>query len=176
NALDWYPVYIVGIDSDAPQPAFRLRSCGTDGSDRTREGFQLQFGRPGELDDDTSSVPAVTDGPASSGSRVLVGFVQWSRSLEKFTNSDDHDGDLRVRYVGVRAETVASPSGRLSLRTQLTAQAGKPAIVMSEAEDGATLQFGSLESSGALVPVFTVTAKGDVTATGTVSGAVKPDT
>jgi hypothetical protein len=174
DADAWYPVFLIGRDEPAPQPAFAVGACHNAQPTRRVEGYDISFGRPGdELDLDTQQASDVTEGPGSGEWKTLLGFVQWDTSIKHFTAVRDASGGIERRYAGVQADVVAARSGRLALRTRSGNEAGKPAIVIDETDNG-LLQFGMLTASGIVTPVFSVNAKGDVEAEGTIKGAVTP--
>ena len=172
--LTWFPVFLVGKDQSAPQKPIATGACDDSAPSRIIEGFDVTFGRPAEarkLDEQDAGKAA--DGPGKGGWRILLGFVQWEDTIEKFLDFKYADSGIGRRYAGVQADVVAARGGSLELRTQTTPQAKKPALVLDETNDG-LLQFGSLDAQGNLQPVFSVNAKGDVTAAGKIAGAVAP--
>jgi hypothetical protein len=104
---------------------------------------------------------------------MLLGFVQWNAAIKHFTAARDTSEGIGRRYAGVQADVVATRGGQLTLRTRSGNEAGKPALILDETDNG-LLQFGMLTALGVVTPVFSVTAKGDVKAEGTISGAVAP--
>jgi hypothetical protein len=170
----YYPVFVTGRDEPAPQPPLAIGACHNAQPTRRVEGYDISFGRPGdELDLDTQQAPDVTDGPGSGEWKTLLGFVQWDASIKRFKTVRDTSGGIGRRYAGVQADVVAARSGQLTLRTRSRNEAGKPAIVIDETDNG-LLQFGLLTAAGIVTPVFSVNAKGDVEAEGTIKGAVTP--
>jgi len=105
---------------------------------------------------------------------VLVGFVQWDRTISKFKDIATKDQGIGLRYAGVRADEVAARGGALVLRTAGRTEAGKSAVIMDDA-NGGELRFGLQNAAGVVTPVFTVNAKGDVKAEGKIQGAVTPN-
>jgi hypothetical protein len=170
----WYPVFLIGRDEPAPQPPLAIGACYNAQPTRRVEGFDIDFRRPGdELDLDTQQVPDIAEGPGNGEWTILLGFVQWDASIKHFTAVSNMLEGIGRRYAGVQADVVAARSGQLTLRTRSRNEAGKPAIVLDETDNG-LLQFGMLTALGVVTPVFSVTAKGDVEAKGTISGAVAP--
>jgi hypothetical protein len=168
-----YPVFLIGRDEPAP-PTTLVEACDSTLPTRVLEGYEVTFGRPGdELDLDRQDVPDVADGPGSGTWRVLLGFVQWDSTIDKFKAVANESGGIGRRYAGVLADTVAARGGRLTLRTRANNQSGKPAVVIDET-DGGLLTFGMLTAQGVATPIFSVNAKGDVEAEGTIKGAVLP--
>lgn len=174
NPDDWFPVFLIGGDEPGAVPSFGAGACASGAATRTSEKFRLQFGRPGQaaqLDDQDETL--LTDGPGSYEWRSLVGFVQWNDTLKKFKAIADSDQNVGLRYAGVRADEVVARGGALVLRSAARNDAGKTAMVVDNT-DGGALRFGLQSASGAITPVFTVTAKGDVKAEGKIQGAVTP--
>jgi hypothetical protein len=171
----YYPVVLHGLDRDAPQPAFSETGCGGNGQPkRVREAFEVTFGRVGyERRLDQQAVPEIAAGPGPAGGSpwdVLVGFVQWDPTIERFTKSAHEAGGVRRRYTGVRADRVVARGGRLELRPDPAVQAGNAAVVVGG--DPAALVFGVYKGDGSVDERFSVNAKGDVTATGTIKGTL----
>jgi hypothetical protein len=166
-----YPVLLHGIDADAPAPPLTSGACGPGRlPTRTQEGFGLTYGGLGaELLLDEQQVPDVSAGPGPAGGvlwEVLVGFVQWDASAAKFTDASE----AGRRYAGVKADTVAARSGTLALRSQPTVTPGQPVLVVGG--DPPALTFGLYQGGNTVDPRLTVSAQGDVTATGTIKGAL----
>lgn len=171
----WYPVFLTGRDAVPPAPPLAVGQCGSSEPNRMREDTQFHFGRPGD-EAATEDEAGVADGPDSGFAtprRVLLGFVRWDPALTRFAEvAPDHDGIGR-RHAGVRADTVAARAGSLSLRTRPAVAKGKPGLSLSEEANG-WLAFGPLTAAGAVEPVFSVNAKGDLTIKGKFEGAVTP--
>jgi len=164
----WHPVFLVGRDEDPAAEPLIETTCGTTQPRRKVEGYEITFGRPGdelELDEQTS--PAASGGP-DGGWKVLLGFVKWNSTIERFSDLADSSGGIGRRYAGALADEVVARGGVLSLRSAAATENGKPIVVVDEA-DGGKLQFG-LQTNGVVQPVFTVKASGDVAATGTITG------
>jgi hypothetical protein len=137
------------------------------------EGYEVTFGRPGSarnLDEQAAGKPA--DGPGKGGWKILLGFVQ-ANDKEKFVDFKYEIDGIARRYAGVQADEVAARGGALQLRTNTARQSGKPTVVLREDKDkGSVLEFGSFDSQGKPVPVFTVDAQGNLTAEGKIKGAL----
>jgi hypothetical protein len=166
---DPYPVFLAS--ADRAQSASGPGSCaGTAGPTRVEESYQVLFGRLGdERLVAEQQPPAVGSAPADPPTRwlVLVGYVRWTDG--HFTAVTTTARNVGVRHAGVRADTVAARSGRLSLRSQTTVQEGKPALVLS-GEDPPSLVFGLYQGSGSVSPLMTVAANGNLTVAGSFSG------
>ena len=165
-----YPVLLYGTDTAAPAAAMAAGACAP-GSQSTRmqEGYGLTYGALGaDLHLDEQPVPDVSAGPARADGlpwNILVGFVQWD-SAGQFTAASQ-DG---VRYAGVKADTVAARGGTLELRSQPAFNPGQPVLTIGG--DPPVLKFGLYNGDGSVDARLTVTAKGDVTAQGTVQGTL----
>lgn len=170
----WFPVFLRGGDSAAPLSPVMAGSCNGSGPVRKVEDFEITFGRPGsERDQDDES--EIADGPGDRRWKILIGFIQWRRDISKFTAAGLESEGSRPRYAGVQADEVAARGGQLMLHTRTEKEAGKPALVLNEEEDG-TLLFGALNPLGTVEPVFKVNAKGDLKVEGKISSAVLPGT
>ena len=169
----WYPVFLMGRDSVPAAPTLSVGQCGSSEPKRWREDVQFGFGRPGDEVKEQGET-ASADGPDSGLStprRVLLGFVSWGgTTLPKFTNLKP---DLGRVYAGVQADTVAARGGSLALRTRFEVTKGKPGLALSET-GGGLLAYGPLTVAGAIEPVFSVNAKGDLKIAGKFEGAVTP--
>jgi hypothetical protein len=99
--------------------------------------------------------------------------VQWEYTLQKFLDVGMNDQGTTPRYAGVQADEVAARGGQLVLRSRPRNQAGAPAVVIDGATPGAEeFRYGFQDAGGLVQPVFRITAKGDVIATGQIQGAV----
>jgi hypothetical protein len=181
NPNTWYPVYLNGVDkAGAPSPNLS-GACGNSLSTSMQETYQITFGSPGsELQLSQQQIPAIADGPDGGISGVwlvLVGFVQWNATPPAFTGAagSSATSSVRPQYVGVNAAQVISGSGSLLLATDPATPAGaNPVMAVEIQENPAQLIFGKMAADGTITPALTVTAGGDVTATGQISGAVTP--
>jgi hypothetical protein len=171
----YYPVFLFGRDEAATNSTSPLMACASTEPTRVREVADITFGR---VEDAASAgntpVTDVGAGPTGSSgnqpSRVLLGFVQWNAAIKRFvTMKESHDGVGRD-YAGVRADEVVARGGLLALRSAAKGSNGTP-VVEVDAKAG-ELRFGAQNSNGKVVPVLTVTAKGDLTASGKISGAI----
>jgi len=171
---EFYPVVLHGLDRDAPQPALAAGRCGPNGQPtRVQEAFEVTFGRIGyERAIEQQTPPAVDAGPGPAGRPwdILVGFVQWDEQNGRFTDAFDHAHGTRRRYAGVRADRVVARGGRLELRPDPQVQAGRAGVVVGG--DPVALAFGVYKADGSLDERFSVNAKGDLTAAGTIKGAL----
>jgi hypothetical protein len=166
-----YPILLHGIDSTAPAAPLATSACGTANQPtRTREGYGLTYAGPGaDVGLDEQNVPAESAGPSPDLAHpweILVGYVQWDPSISQFTGASI----TGRRYAGVMADTVAARSGTLTLQSQPTATPGQPALMIGG--DPPVLTFGLYKGGTDVDPRLTVTAQGDVTATGTIKGAL----
>jgi len=181
----WYPVFLSGRDESAAGTSMLTGACTSSLPTQIKENYDIAYGTPGsELSLDEQTAPGFLDGPsdgvASSPWLLLLGFVQWNPDISLFVDVKDSvpDSPVSPRYVGVNAADVVSGSGALQLATHST---GSPdaktimALEIHEASDG-EMVFGKQNAQGAVMPVFTVTANGDLTIAGKFSSAVKPGT
>ena len=173
DAAAWYPVFLTGRDdtpttSGAPQVA-----CYGNAPTRVIEIVDIGFGRVEDAaDPQNTATTDVAAGPDAENTpwRVLLGFVQWNAAIKRFAAVADTSDGVGRTYVGVRAAEVEAEGGILSLRSAAKGESGKAAVQIDGSGDG-ELRFGAQNSSGTVVPVFTVNANGDVFAAGKISGA-----
>jgi hypothetical protein len=172
----WYPVFLVGQDETAPPPAGVGSACDVLASSRVSELFEITFGRLGEEADlDEQAAPGVASGPGGAPgdtqARILLGFVQWDDSIQKFKDAQPKPEAVGPRYAGVSADAVVARGGALTLRSRPPAASGKPAVVVDDA-NGGSFAFGLQDARGKVTPVFTVNGKGDVWAGGNMKSEV----
>jgi len=183
-----YPVFLLGRDQAAAQPAMANRACDSSQPTRTIDGYEYTFGRPGEeLDLDKQTIAHVADRLEELSEekpwRVLLGFVRWgggltdaTKRINRFIGIEDASKEgISPRYAGVQADTIAARAGKLLLRTRTDDESEKPAVVLDEI-DGGQLRFGQINSQGDVTPVFTVNAKGDLTVAGKITSSFTPGT
>src|SRR5215470_16564130 len=169
-----YPVFLTAADrTTGSASGTRQASCGvTAAPTRVEESHQILFGRLGDeqLVADQQP-PPVGAAPADPPARwlVLLGYVQWTDG--HFTGVIPSARRVGPRYAGARADTVAARSGTLSLRTGIPVHEGQPALVLS-GEDPPSLVFGLYQGSGAVSPLMTVAANGNLTIAGSFSGRI----
>jgi hypothetical protein len=170
----FYPVVVQGVDDDTGGPVLSSGRCGPNGRTMRRtEVAVVTFGRAAAeraLDNQPEPPVDAGPGPIAGPWSVLVGFVQWNASIGKFTKAVREAGGLRRRYVGVKADRVLARGGRLELRPDPIPEAGNLAVVLGG--DPATLIVGVYNGSGGVDERVTITAKGDITAQGTIKGIV----
>lgn len=171
----WHPVFLTGADESSSLPAF-ARGCGS-GTQPSRldEAYRIDFGLPGETDDEPASV-AVSDGPdATPSPRVLIGFVQWDGTSNFGDAKAAPKKGLAAPYAGVRADEVVARSGTLVLRAdQGRTRDKKPALVF-DGEDGGEMRFGLQDARGDVTTVFSVNAAGDVFVGGVIKSPFAND-
>jgi hypothetical protein len=158
---DWYPVFIIGVESDSTGSQ-ALGRCSANPGVRRREDVEIEFGRPQEAinweDQPVAEVEVGPDTPSGqSAARVLVGFVQWNTNQGTFTAAKEFSPTVRRRGAGARGGAF-------------------------ESIDGSVLgRFGDAENEAfALVvdgkpPLLSVDRKGNLTIQGTLSSALKSD-
>jgi hypothetical protein len=183
DASTLYPVYLNGVDQAAAPTSSLTGACGGSQPTSMQETYSITFGAPGsELQIVTQTLPAITDGPDGGNSSiwyVLVGFVTWDATNTQFKSVAAYNPATKIgpQYVGVNAAQVVSGSGSLLLATHpATPQGSSPvmAVQIQEASNG-QMVFGKLGTDGTVSsPALTVTASGDVIATGQIKGAVTP--
>ncbi len=173
DAAAWYPVFLSGRDETSSAVSGAQLACGSGGPSRIDEIAAIGFGRVDEAPPPNEVTAALADGPTASGApwRVLLGFVQWDASIKRFAKVQPSNGQSAPSYVGVRADSVEAQGGKLTLRATGSGDAAKPAVEVDTAAGG-ELRFGLQNSSGQVVPVFSVKANGDLFAAGKISGAV----
>lgn len=174
NRDTWFPVFLTGLDQDAPPEGIAPTSCGSQAAPaRLVEGFEVSFGRAGdELDLNDQQMPPIDAGPGRAGDnpwRVLLGFVRWNPDIGQFSEVGKSANGISVHYAGAMADEVAARNGRVEVRTRVTPVLGTPAAVVDE-QDGGRLYFGLHDGAGNVSRLLTVTGKGDVMAEGTISG------
>lgn len=173
DAAAWYPVFLSGRDEISSAIAGTQIACFSASPTRIQEIAAPDFGRVDEADPQNRVGVGIADGPASDGVpwRVLLGFVQWNSAIKRFTKVQPSNGTASPTYVGVRGDSVEAQGGKLALRAASPGEAAKPAVEIDTAAGG-ELRFGLQNSSGQVVPVFSVKANGDLFAAGKISGAV----
>jgi hypothetical protein len=171
-----YPVFVQGRDEDANESSLG-GDCQSASPNRANEKFEIVFGRVNDAanHDPQQEVDVIDGAPGSADTpwRVLVGFVQFDRTIGKFTKFLPSSEGVGRRYAGVRAADVIAIGDRLVLRTGELTEAGAPALQLSKAKDDKSqLQFGPQGAGGALTPVMTVDTDGNLTVTGKIVGAL----
>ncbi|MEV4319038.1 hypothetical protein [Actinocrispum sp. NPDC049592] len=155
-----YPVFLTAIDRSG---------TGSCAANRVEETYQVLFGRLGdERLVAEQQAPPVGTPLASPPARwlVLLGYVQWGDG--HFMGVVPTARKVGPRYAGVRADTVTARSGSLTLRTS-SAVEGQPAVVVSGGEQP-ELVFGLYQGGGAVSPLMTVAANGNLSIEGSFSG------
>ncbi|MDJ0653700.1 MAG: hypothetical protein QNJ40_06090 [Xanthomonadales bacterium] len=174
----YYPVFLTGRDEVPPVSDAPLTACQSSATSHVLETAEVTFGRVDRAaDPGNDPVTDVSAGPGGSGAGtgdpwlVLVGFVKWDSSIKRFTAvANSHNGVGR-QYAGVRADEVVARGGKLAVRTAAKGENGTPVMELDRATDG-EMRFGLQNSSGNVVPVFSVNGKGDLTVTGKITGAI----
>ena len=168
----WYPVFLHGLDAPVVATSGRIGCQAGEGPTRISEDVEVEFGRPGDAGVE-DPVPAPDAGPGDGSARVLVGFVQLDTGIDQFVAVAPEAEGVRVATAGARAGLVAGQAGRVEVRSRPTAAGGVPAVVL-DAADGGSLVFGLHNGTGAVSPLMTVDASGNLTVTGTLHGAQQP--
>lgn len=173
----WYPVFIVGVDQQAPPSSNLTGACNPNQPTRMQEYYQFQIGPAGpQLNTQTPPVPGDTV-PGNGSWKVLLGFVQFdttsSSSTPPFAKaSSSPEGGAGPQYVGINAAEVESPSGSLLLSTHPPGYSGANPVMgvqITEA-NGGQLIFGKVNPDGSVTPGAVITSQG------LVPGAVAPGT
>ncbi len=164
----WHPVFLRGADVAVTDSSGALGCQGSSGPTGVNEDVEIRFGAPGdELSD--QPVPSPDAGAGDGGWQVLVGFVRVNRAIGRFTAVATSTDGSTITAVGVRAETVTGPTGRVESRAGGQATAGTPATVV-DTTDGGRFAFGLHTGAGTVDPLFTVDASGNLWVKGTLSG------
>ncbi|MYU18572.1 hypothetical protein GTZ78_49810, partial [Streptomyces sp. SID8361] len=113
--------------------------------------------------------PAIGAPPADPPARwlVLLGYVRWADG--HFSGVETMARGVAARFAGVRADTVSARSGALTLRTGPETREGEPALVLSGG-DTPNLVFGLYQGGGAVSPLMTVAANGNLSIEGSFGG------
>ncbi|MER8158771.1 hypothetical protein [Streptomyces sp. NPDC094472] len=165
-----YPVFLTAADREPAQLPGPVSCSGSTAKTRVEESYQILFGRLGdERLAAEQQPPAIGAPPADPPARwlVLLGYVHWADG--HFSGVETTARGVAARFAGVRADTVAARSGALTLRTGPEAEEGKPALVLSGG-DQPTLVFGLYQGGGAVAPLMTLAANGNLTIEGSFSG------
>ncbi|MFD5391587.1 hypothetical protein ACFWMG_43065 [Streptomyces sp. NPDC127074] len=165
-----YPVFLTAADREPAQLPGPVSCSGGATKTRVEESYQILFGRRGdERLAAEQQPPAVGASPADPPARwlVLLGYVHWADG--HFSGVETTARGVAARFAGVRADTVSARSGELTLRTGTEAEEGEPALVLSGG-DRPTLVFGLYQGGGAVAPLMTVAANGNLTIEGSFSG------
>ena len=149
----WHPVFLRGLEEDAPVASGFTGACNGSAPTRVVEGYQYDFRRPGD-EAEPASTSSAGDALAASGEAdargVLLGFVRWDSSINLFTDVADSAGGIGRRYAGVQADEVVARSGKLTLRSRPSSERDKPALMLDET-DG-SLKFGAQDENGNITP------------------------
>lgn len=168
----WCPVFIRGFDLE-PTPAAPSSGCrGAAATHQSEETVEIEFGRPGDAEE-TQLVPAPEAGPGNGAWRVLVGFVRLDTGIERFIAAGRSADGTSVPGAGARAALVAGQAGRVEVRTMPTTDSGVTALAVDAA---AGLVFGTHDGTGAISPLMSVDASGNLTVAGTLSGVLSAGT
>jgi hypothetical protein len=170
----WYPVLLSGRDEAVDPGTASLSACFGSAPTRQAELAMLTFGRVDDASDFGNVAAAdVATGPDAVGTvwRTLLGFVQWNAAIGRFAGFSRSKDGLAPTYAGVRADSVVARGGGLTLRSAEIGEVGKPAVEIV-GDDGGMLRFGLQNKDGKIVPVFSVSATGDLFVAGQISGAI----
>ncbi|MFD0448252.1 hypothetical protein ACFQ10_47340 [Streptomyces indonesiensis] len=165
-----YPVFLTAADREPAEPAGPVSCSGSATKTRVEESYQILFGRLGdERLAAEQQPPAIGDPPADPPVRwlVLLGYVHWADG--HFSGVETVARGVAARFAGVRADTVSARSGALTLRTGTEIQEGGLALVLTGGETP-NLVFGLYQGGGAVAPLMTVAANGNLTIEGSFGG------
>lgn len=170
-----YPVFLISQYRPMEDTSGARDPCFSGASARSvEEGVEVVFGQPGDETDEDSAPPLTADPSAAEGSTdwpVLIGFVTWTNAANNFAGTDkDHTAGRRP-FVGVNAASVAGDEHQVQIQPKGTLLPGDAVLQVQQTDDGPALCFGTFK--GAQRPIealFKVDGKGDLTATGAVTG------
>lgn len=165
-----YPVFLTAADREPAQAPGPVSCSGSATRTRVEESYQILFGRLGdERLAAEQQPPAIGAPPADPPARwlVLLGYVRWADG--HFSGVETMARGVAARFAGVRADTVSARSGALTLRTGPETREGEPALVLSGG-DAPNLVFGLYQGGGAVAPLMTVAANGNLSIEGSFSG------
>lgn len=172
----YYPVFITGRDEAKAAAGGVISACNTGGLSAVAERVDIVFGRVEDAFD-LASQPlqpveaGPRDGTTSAAWRVLVGFVKWDAALKRFVAIAETADGVTPVYAGVRANDVTTHSNRVVLRAGPRGENGTAALSV-ENISGPELRFGVQNTTGDVIPVFTVNGKGDLHVEGKITGAI----
>lgn len=167
-----FPVFVQAIE--VPRAGETAPGkCSVAPTSRIEEAVQISFGSPGEEIAVLEQSAATVDegfGKPSLTDKVLVGWVKFNSTLEKFTSIATEATGIRVRYVGVVASDVVAGGGTLTLHTR--PDGSRFAVSIGETSTGGCdLIYGKQDGNGEIVWAFKVDEKGNVSYRGTLSPA-----
>jgi hypothetical protein len=168
NTTVWYPVFVRGLDAALATSNGQIGCQTGSGPRRIAEDVEIEFGRPGDANAEQSP-PAPDAGPGNGSWRVLVGFVRLNTDIDRFIEVTTIADGIGVPTAGARAGLVAGRDGRVEIRPRPAAAAGVPAVVL-DAEKGGSLVFGLHDGAGAVSPLLSVDASGNLAVSGTIDG------
>jgi hypothetical protein len=164
----WYPVFVHGLDTPVAATNGQSGCQGGGGPTRIAEDVDIEFGRTGDAGVEQPA-PTPDAGPGDGSWRVLVGFVSFDTTIDRFVAVATEADRIRVAPAGVRAGLVAGQMGRVEVRPRPELLAGLPAVVVDEAKGG-SLIFGLHTGTGAVKELMSVDGGGNLTVAGTISG------
>jgi hypothetical protein len=170
----WHPVFVRGIDNTLNPSTPALGCQGGGGANRIAEDVEVEFGRPGDASV-AQPQPAPDAGPGDGSWRVLVGFVRFDTTINRFVDSGPSADGVTVAGAGARAGLVAGQFGRVETRAKAAADAGVPALVLDSA-GGPSLVFGTHTGTGTVAPLLKVDSAGNLELQGAVKAKGSSDT
>ena len=177
-----FPVFIARTEEEQADSQ-QVERCSTGSATRKSEKFAIRFRRIATGWDENQDSSAVTDGPMDaleSNRVVLVGFLEWSDEAGgKIVGFNRRNNGIRPRYAGVRADDILGRGGTLTLRSRASSTTDAPMVVVDNHSDKKTFVLGLDDGTGRINEVFSVdakgnvSAKGDIKADGALTGTIK---
>jgi len=152
-----------------------LGQCGTSGKTRIAESYAILFKRSAVDWNVEPADPGVAAGPDDSPQSqrlILLGFVRWNETSRKFDDFRQEHEKFRPQHIGIRADQVIGSNGRLHLRSQQATTTDAPMVVLDGDNEEEMFVLGVDKGDGTARPLFSVDAKGNVTAQGAFRGQV----
>lgn len=180
-----YPLFLLGQRDTSVSPQ-QIGRCSSGQGNRVTETALIQFAPQVGPNWDDQRLPPIGEGPDDDGPvsdrRILLGFADWEKATKEFKGfkltAKGFDG-IVPRYIGIRADTLESVSGELTLRTESADDADSkdaPMVVMSRVQENdperVVFAFGADDGNGRIRRVFRIDDKGNVKSTGTIKGDI----
>lgn len=164
----WHPVFVRGSDQALANDSGPLGCQGVGGPTRVNEDVEIEYGGPGDERLDQTP-PAPDAGPDDGDWLVLICFVRVDPAIRRLVDVATSVDGVEVESAGLRAETVIGRAGKVELRAGSAAEAGVPAMVVSDG-DGGSLVFGLHDGAGGVSALLEVDSSGNLQVEGTLSG------
>lgn len=163
----WHPVFVRGVDQALAGAPAQGQCANGPGRGGVEELVEVEFGRPGDSDRDQPA-PAPDAGPGDGTWRVLVGFVRFDTSINRFSAVGVSADGATVTGAGAAASVVAG-TGRVEVRARAAPDVGVPVLLLDSAP-AASLTFGTHDGTGGVAPLLAVDSSGNLTVAGTLKG------